>query len=140
MRNPSGAAKGSRTTSDSGEASPDPAAHAFQADDALWHAALHQWPFVLLVGLAFFLLCNLTLLASPVTIVCFFLFGLVAVYGLATFAIRRAIPAVVTILLFFAVLAGVQPYKYRYDGYATADGWVEGLDYHSTLDLYPPQE
>ena len=98
--------------------------------------AFQMWPFVVLVGLVFFLLCNIPAWASPAPVVCFFLFGLVLAYGAATVVIRRAIPIAVTGLVFFAILAGIQPYKFRYDGYQTDEGgWVEGLPYNEPADL-----
>jgi predicted acylesterase/phospholipase RssA len=98
------------------------------------------FPFVLLAGLAFFLLCNIPAVASPVPIVCFFLFGLVAAYGLGAYAVRRATPAVLVALAFFAILAAVQPYKFRYDNLSEVT-LLEGetgkdlLNYHEPADL-----
>jgi predicted acylesterase/phospholipase RssA len=90
--------------------------------------ARQLWPFVLLAGFAYLLLCN-SLAASPASVVCFGLFVLVTGYGLASVVIRRAVPIALAALVFFAVLAGIQPYKFRYDGYQTRDGPVEELEY-----------
>jgi predicted acylesterase/phospholipase RssA len=99
-------------------------------------AVVQLWPWVLLAGLVFFLVLQLyESLESPVPIVCFFLFGLVAAYGVATVAVRRAIPVAVTALAFFAILAGVEPYKDRYDGYDDDGGWTPSLDYSDPVDL-----
>jgi predicted acylesterase/phospholipase RssA len=121
-----------------------------KADESWWQWAVKKlyatqpdvpdpyqlWPFVLLAGLGFFLLANLSMWASPVPIVCFFLFGLVAAYGFATVVVRRAIPLALAMLLLLAIVAGVQPYKFRYDGYVSHDGtWSESLDYREPLDL-----
>lgn len=98
--------------------------------------AFQMWPFVLLSGLGFFLLCNIPRWASPGPIVCFLLFGLILAYGAATVVVRRTIPVAITGLVFFAILAGVQPYKFRYDGYQTEEGeWVAGLPYKEPVDL-----
>jgi hypothetical protein len=89
-----------------------------------------QWPGVLATGLAFFLLCNVPSWASPAPIVCFFLFGLVVVYGMATVVVRRAVPVVLVALVVGLIGAGSEPYKFRYDGHRDGGGaWVPGLDY-----------
>ncbi|MBN9119234.1 MAG: patatin-like phospholipase family protein, partial [Planctomycetes bacterium] len=91
---------------------------------------MQLWPFVLFAGVLFFLPFNLLrALESPAPVVCCFLFALVFAYALATVVVRRAIPVAVTVLVFLAVLAGIEPYKFRYD-----EG-IPDMNYAAPLDL-----
>ncbi|HUR53897.1 MAG TPA: patatin-like phospholipase family protein [Gemmataceae bacterium] len=96
---------------------------------------IQLWPYVVAAGVVFFLLCNFSPWASPAPVVLFLIFVFVVVYGLATVVVRRAGPLVLLALLFFAILAGVQPYKFRFDGYPGQAGWVPSLNYDAPHDL-----
>jgi predicted acylesterase/phospholipase RssA len=95
---------------------------------------LQVWPFLVAVGVLFFLPFNLPFapfdrVGSPAPVVCAALFAVVLAYGVVTVVVRRAVPVAVTALAFLAVMAGIEPYKYRY-----AAG-VPGMDYANPLDL-----
>jgi uncharacterized membrane protein YidH (DUF202 family) len=96
----------------------------FQAGEAVLVAndPRRVWPFVVLGGMTFFLFCNyFEGSVSPATVVCFFLFGLVVAYGFATAILRRTGAPALLVLLFFALLGGIQRYKFQYDGFPVVD-------------------
>ncbi|HEV3446614.1 MAG TPA: patatin-like phospholipase family protein [Gemmataceae bacterium] len=64
--------------------------------------------------LVFVVVCAVPALASPVPVACFMLFVALVLYGMFKLVIRHALPVALGVLLFLAILAGVQPYKFRF--------------------------
>lgn len=94
---------------------------------------LQLWPFVLLVGVVFFLaVAAIPPLQSPASIVCGALFGLLVVYALATVLIRRAAPVAIAVLVLVALYSSAERYKYRFPGLGTS-AYADPVDLHAEL-------
>src|SRR5262245_45472756 len=79
---------------------------------------------VVLAGLLLlFALCGP--LASPVTLLMFFLFVLLVVYGLAAYFVRRKLIVGLILVVFLAFVSHIQRYRMRFPG----------LDYYSEADI-----
>ena len=75
------------------------------------------WTFLALCFAFFVLVSFVPALASPAPVALFFLFGAVCVYGLLKAVLRHVLSLVAVTLIFLAALAGMQPYKQRFDGF-----------------------